>query len=289
MIHLNNRYLKLITMLISVVIAFAASAQSDDMSASKRINKIKRDGAYIYAEATASTEAEARNICDEIIKVEISKYVASKKNLSNADQVIIKDTRYEQQYLTMPRGEMTRVFIYVKKSDIEAADNVSTLSGSEVKKINEARSGEASGAQAPEDAKTPAAVRDQAATPESPSASPESVVTAPVTPALVSAGTSLSKWQKDMLADIAASKGMADAKNKLNRYKAQFKVKRVGDNTTAPKGPSVLCYAVYGDGAALEALLVPGDNSPYVDMISGEASDISRYPGKKYLWFTLSK
>lgn len=276
-------------MLISVVIAFAASAQSDDMSASKRINKIKRDGAYIYAEATASTEAEARNICDEIIKVEISKYVASKKNLSNADQVIIKDTRYEQQYLTMPRGEMTRVFIYVKKSDIEAADNVSTLSGSEVKKINEARSGEASGAQAPEDAKTPAAVRDQAATPESPSASPESVVTAPVTPALVSAGTSLSKWQKDMLADIAASKGMADAKNKLNRYKAQFKVKRVGDNTTAPKGPSVLCYAVYGDGAALEALLVPGDNSPYVDMISGEASDISRYPGKKYLWFTLSK
>lgn len=295
MIHFNNRYLKYVMLFVSALIAVSMAAQSDDMSVSKRINKIKRDGAYIYAEATASTEAEAKSICDDIIKVEISKYVASKKNLSNADQVIIKDTRYEQQYLSMPRGDMVRVFIYVKKSDIEAGNNASILSSGLVNEINEAqdraRELAAERATAQESATT---VQETAPepTPVVSEAAPEPtpvVSEAAPRPALVSTGTSLSKWQKEMLADIAASKDMADAKNKLNRYKAQYKVKRIGDNTTAPKGPSVLCYAVYGNDAKLEALLAPGDNSPFIDMISGDSSDISRYPGKKYLWFTLSK
>lgn len=295
MIHFNNRYLKYVMLFVSALIAVSMAAQSDDMSVSKRINKIKRDGAYIYAEATASTEAEAKSICDDIIKVEISKYVASKKNLSNADQVIIKDARYEQQYLSMPRGDMVRVFIYVKKSDIEAGNNASLLSSGLVNEINEAQdrvrelaAGRAAAQESTttvqETAPEPTTVVSEAA----PETTPVASEVAP-RPALVSTGTSLSKWQKEMLADIAASKDMADAKNKLNRYKAQYKVKRIGDNTTAPKGPSVLCYAVYGDGATLEALLAPGDNSPFIDMISGDSSDISRYPGKKCLWFTLSK
>lgn len=284
MIHFNNRYLKYVMLFVSALIAVSMAAQSDDMSVSKRINKIKRDGAYIYAEATASTEAEAKSICDDIIKVEISKYVASKKNLSNADQVIIKDARYEQQYLSMPRGDMVRVFIYVRKSDIEGGNNASILSSGLVNEINEAQD------RARELAAERAAAQESTPTVQETAPEPTPVVSeAAPRPALVSTGTSLSKWQKEMLADIAASKDMADAKNKLNRYKAQYKVKRIGDNTTAPKGPSVLCYAVYGDGAILEALLAPGDNSPFIDMISGDSSDISRYPGKKYLWFTLSK
>lgn len=288
MIHFNNRYLRYVMLLVCALIAGSAVAQSEDMSVSKRINKIKRDGAYIYAEATAPSEDEAKSICDDIIRVEISKYVASKKNLSNAEQVIVKDSRYERQYLSMPRGDMVRVFIYVKKSDIEAGNNASVMSAGLVNEINEAQ---ARAAELADDhvAASPSRTADNAvpSTPEPAHAS--SVSEATPRPALVSTGANLAKWQKEMLEDIAASKNMTEAKNKLNRYKSQFKVKRLGDNTSTPRGPSILCYAVFGDGAALEALLVPGENSPFIDMISGVPADISRYPGKKYLWFTLSK
>lgn len=303
MIHPNKRFLKYVMMLVCALVAMSASAQSDDMSASKRINKIKRDGSYIYAEATAATEAEAKSLCDDIIKVEISKYVASKKNLASADQVIIKDTNYDKEYLSMPRGEMTRVFIYVKKSDIEAGGgNVTTMSAGEINDINDAQTAarDVAAAQCPAPAPQPTAEKVSSPAPEQETApSPQPVAekqhpeAAPQTSApavtLVTSGTGLTKWQNEMLNDIAASSNMADAKKKLNRYKSQNKVKRIGNNTSAPSGPSVLCYAVYGDGNRLEALLAPGNDCPFVDVITGQPSDISKFPGKKYLWFTLSK
>lgn len=301
MIHPNNRFVKYIMMLVCAIVALSASAQSDDMSASKRINKIKRDGSYIYAEATAATEAEAKSLCDDIIKVEISKYVASKRNLASADQVIIKDANYDKEYLSMPRGEMTRVFIYVKKSDIEAGGgNVTTMSAGEIKGINEAqtRSKEEVAASSPASVESQATEKapspqTQGASATQPMPEKQPLVAAPQSsaskPVLVISGTELSKWQNDMLADIAASSDMAEAKKKLNRYKSQNKVKRIGDNTKAPAGPSVLCYAVYGNGGRLEALIAPGSECPYVDVITGQCSDISNFPGKKYLWFTLSK
>lgn len=285
---MTNRYLRLLLMMICGLLAAAVSAK-DDESPSKMINNIKRDGSYIYAEATASTEADARSICDDLIKVEISRYAASQQKLANADQVIIKDAKYECQYLTMPRGDMTRVFIYVKKSDIEAGGNASMISAGEVKQINAAQERAQEVVQTrpePRRVRVDKPVPASKVTDTAPEVAPAVQQTAPV---LVTSATGLSKWQNELLEDIAASKDMAEAKKKLNRYKAQYKVKRIGDNTTAPKGSSVLCYAVYGDGATLEALLAPGDNSPFIDMISGDSSDISQYPGKKYLWFTLSK
>lgn len=304
MIHTNKRLLKYVMMLVCALIAVSASAESDDMSASKRINKIKRDGSYIYAEATAATEAEAKSLCDDIIRVEISKYVASQKNLSNAEQVIIKDSHYDKQYLAMPRGEMTRVLIYVKKSDIEAGGKVTTMSAGEINDINDAQTAvrDVTAAQRPAPAPAPQPTAEKVSSPDpeqetapspQPVAEEQHPEAAPQTQApavtLVTSGTGLSKWQNEMLNDIAASSDMADAKKKLNRYKSQNKVKRIGNNTSAPSGPSVLCYAVYGDGNRLEALLAPGNDSPFVDLITGQPSDISKFPGKKYLWFTLSK
>ena len=282
MIHTNKRLLKYVIMLVCALIAVSASAESDDMSASKRINKIKRDGSYIYAEATAATEAEAKSLCDDIIRVEISKYVASQKNLSNAEQVIIKDSHYDKQYLAMPRGEMTRVLIYVKKSDIEAGGKVTTMSAGEINDINDAQTAARDVAAAQRPAPSPQPVAEEQHREAATQTSAPAVT-------LVTSGTGLSKWQNEMLNDIAASSDMADAKKKLNRYKSQNKVKRIGNNTSAPSGPSVLCYAVYGDGNRLEALLAPGNDSPFVDLITGQPSDISKFPGKKYLWFTLSK
>lgn len=84
-------------------------------SPSKTINKIKRDGSYVYAEATAKTREEAAEAAKQLLLIEISQYVATKKKFSGADQVLIKDMQTESQSIEMPRGDMTRVFLYVKK------------------------------------------------------------------------------------------------------------------------------------------------------------------------------
>ncbi|MDE6653509.1 MAG: hypothetical protein K2K37_03880, partial [Muribaculaceae bacterium] len=286
------------------IVALSASAQSDDMSASKRINKIKRDGSYIYAEATAATEAEAKSLCDDIIKVEISKYVASKRNLTSADQLIIKDANYDKEYLSMPRGEMTRVFIYVKKSDIEAGgSNVTTMSAGEIKSINEAqtRSKEEVAASSTASVESQATEKAPSPAPQTPNASFQQTQTTPASQtiaersqparntALATSDTELSKWQIGILNEIVFDCNMAGVKRILNRKKLLNQVTRFGDNTTAPTGPSMVCYAVFGDNGQLEALLVPGKHSPFIDVITGQATDISKFPSNKYLWFTLSK
>jgi len=108
------RILLIFSLLTSV---FFCYAQQDIEQIKREINKVKKSNSYLYGEANAETEEEAHNIAEEILYKEINDWASKKKKLQGGE-LIINNKKEFQSYLSLPRGNMVRAFVYVKKSDI---------------------------------------------------------------------------------------------------------------------------------------------------------------------------
>ncbi len=104
-----------------------AHAQSSNAEKKAEITKIKKSSGYIFAEATLPTPEAAKDLAEELLYNEINAWVASQKRLNGAGNVIVKDSKLAQQEISLPRGNMFRAFMYVKKSNIIAADNTTVI------------------------------------------------------------------------------------------------------------------------------------------------------------------
>lgn len=116
-----------IVMALLLMPSIILSAQTVDEK-KKEINKIKKSSQYIYAEATAATEQEAKELAEEILYQEINEWVASQKKLRQSSDILISDRKELWATVSLPRGNMYRSFIYVKKSNIQSADNTEIIS-----------------------------------------------------------------------------------------------------------------------------------------------------------------
>ncbi len=116
-----------IVMALLLMPSIILSAQTVDEK-KKEINKIKKSSQYIYAETTAATEQEAKELAEEILYQEINEWVASQKKLRQSSDILISDRKELWATVSLPRGNMYRSFIYVKKSDIQSADNTEIIS-----------------------------------------------------------------------------------------------------------------------------------------------------------------
>lgn len=124
---------------ILLVLAFSslACAQTTDEQ-KKEINRIKKNTAqYLYAEVTTNDKQTALDLAEESLYAEINKYVAKKKSLNKAANIVTRNTHSAWETITLPRGNMYRAFVYVKKSDIIPADNATVT---EVPKTEEPKS-----------------------------------------------------------------------------------------------------------------------------------------------------
>ncbi len=117
------RVFLLITLLMGTCYCIA---QQDHEQVKREINKVKKSNAYLYGEANAETEEEAHNIAEEILYKEINDWAAKKKKLQGAN-LVINNKKELQTYLSLPRGNMVRAFVYVKKSDITASDHAEVI------------------------------------------------------------------------------------------------------------------------------------------------------------------
>lgn len=112
--------------LLSALTICANGNENDEVK--KKINSIKKNTTvYIYGEATAETEEEARGLAEEILYSEINAWVANKKKLQNSKNIVVNNLNELRTSMTLPRGNMFRAFIYVKKSDILPAENTTVL------------------------------------------------------------------------------------------------------------------------------------------------------------------
>lgn len=98
-----------------------AANPTDDVK--KQINSIKKSSLYIYAEATLPTEEEAHDLAEEILYEEINAWAARQKKLRKSTNFVVNNRKELWVSLSLPRGNMYRSFLYVKKSDILPADN----------------------------------------------------------------------------------------------------------------------------------------------------------------------
>ncbi len=127
----------LLTLILSCLVLAGISAESSD-DVKEQINKIKKSSQYIYAESTASTEADARSYAEERLYDEINKWVATQKKMKGSTSLVVSNRRELWNTLSMPRGNnMFRYFVYVRKSDIIPTDNAVVISNDNVPAVNE--------------------------------------------------------------------------------------------------------------------------------------------------------
>lgn len=122
---------RLLSVLVAMLVAAFATADGNDET-KKKINSIKKDSQYLYAEATASTEDEAHDIAEEILYDEINEWAATKKKLQNSASLAVNNKQSLWTTISLPRGNMFRSFIYVKKSDILPVENSEVIGNANV-------------------------------------------------------------------------------------------------------------------------------------------------------------
>lgn len=242
---------------------------AQEESPSKRINTIKRNSSYLYAEATAASENEAYETANLLLTKYISEYIVSKKSLKEADNVLIKDKASHCEKISMQRGSMYRVFVYVKKSDIEAVDKVEVISHQEA---------EANVPKVVENKELQSSVEEVTSPNSNQSATPD-----------LTLDNSLSEWQQAALKEIASKTSIQQVNIVISKLKSQYKVKRSGNRTRACAKPEEACYVVFGDSGNIIALLATPKDGGRLDYISGNQHSLDEYSSNDYVWFTFSK
>lgn len=287
---------------IRIFVAFAlllttAVVRADgEKSFSKQMNEIKRSGEYVYAEASAADESDAKSACDELLKIEITKYLVSANAQSQSDRRIVKNIAdYDCRYIVQTRGDMIRVFGFVAKKNISMTenDNQTTGSSSADKKDNESRDSGETGSQekiGDGEKSLPVSTDDTTQAEGAASDMPvEKVISRQTVNNLNTEGLHLAKWQIDMLENIIRESDMMQAKKLLNRYKYQNRIKRLGDKSIPNPRPADSFYLIYDNTNKPVALLAPSPTVMHYDMLSGTTVSLDNYSVSQYYWFQISQ
>lgn len=109
-----RHYLLTLILLLSCTGMFA---QTDNASASSQINQIKMDTLYIYAESTNSNIEEATENARTVLATNIEDWV--RQTLPNSEvSGCIGKAASKSLIIRTRRGNLHRVFVYVKKTDL---------------------------------------------------------------------------------------------------------------------------------------------------------------------------
>ncbi len=114
-------YLIMIPLLL-VIPRSAKAQQTGDLK--KEINKIKRSPSYLYAETTMEDKEEALAVALDILQKEAEQWAASRNKKGEELDLVLTNVSQRYSRIELPRGNMFRSFVYVKKSDIQLAQNV---------------------------------------------------------------------------------------------------------------------------------------------------------------------
>ena len=225
----------------------SAGAQENQAELKSKVNEIKKSPDYIYAETTRETAEEAKSAAEEQLYNNINIWVAQEKKLRGAKQVIVAEAKADYEEYQLQRGNLVRAFLYVKKSDIIAADNVRVLDVNPLKE-DEAKEDEA----------------------QQPAADPQ-----PATPAV-----EISPLVKE-LAGIATIQAFG---TRIKELKVQGKVGVYGKYKEL-SDPDNCLLVVYNRQGTIEAVLTAG--AQRYNAATALPDAIANYPGCAAIGFTL--
>ncbi len=121
---------KILVFLGVIILGLPVFAQDYDAER-KQINRVKKSNNYIYGEATAESKEDAKSIAEDILYQEINKWVATQKKLKGSTNIVVNNRKELQTFYSLPRGNMYRHFVYVKKSDLVPVENAEVIGNSE--------------------------------------------------------------------------------------------------------------------------------------------------------------
>ena len=117
----RNRYvMPVILMFVMMTQTFAQQVEDKK----NEIAKIKKSSLYLYAETTMPDKEEAMEVALQSLQSEVQNWATEKKRRKEiASDLIITNIEQVTEALELPRGNMYRAFVYVKKSDVLVSKN----------------------------------------------------------------------------------------------------------------------------------------------------------------------
>lgn len=113
------------TILLLLALINVTTAFSQDIEAQKKkIASIKKSSSYICAEVTTTDQQQAIDLATDMLHRNVNEWAAKQKKFAGSNKIITRNTNYAVDQITMPRANMFRAFMYVKKSDVIPAENV---------------------------------------------------------------------------------------------------------------------------------------------------------------------
>lgn len=264
-------------------------------SASKQINEIKRNEAYLFEEATAATAKEARDLAVVKLAKIIADYMEENNPEGAANLDDFKDLAEGAEEIVTDRGNQKRVFLYFSKHDIDATAEEATQIGDvkspdplpeqvieepQITKEKDVPSGEFQ-----EPKPLPERGMEQQETTEGTNySSKESYSSRSVS------DDSLAEWQKRLINNFLRDNlTLLAAKDLVNTYRIENKVKRYGTMNNPPM-QSVQAFYVFADETGkVVAVLGRDEGGQRQNYINGKYENISDYNSNDYIWFTLNK
>ena len=282
----TSRFKRLILVAVALLTGFTTMAQTT----SKQINQIKRSPLYLYAEATMESETEAQSVAYELLLQQVQEYIASSQSLSAADNVLIKDVKTKGESLSMMRGEMHRVFVYVKKYDIEAVSNTVAVNNNTGTAINVPADNSTTASTAtpiPTVTNTPAQQTTQPTQPAQPTQPTQSTQSTQKQSSGEKVVSPLTGWQQMAMVSLLECSDMTAVRARLNRLKAEYKIKRYGTADNCPSATDAY-WAIFDGSGKLVTILGPG-TTQRIDYRSMQYSSLNAYKGMNAIWFNFAK
>lgn len=109
--------IKMLLLAMSLLMGTMSMTAQETEQIKKQIASIKKSSQYLYGEAVAATEEESKSLAEELLYNEINSWAAKQMKLQNKT-IAIRNQKELQTMLSLPRGNMFRSFVYVKKSDV---------------------------------------------------------------------------------------------------------------------------------------------------------------------------
>lgn len=258
----------------------------------KKMNSIKRSTQYLYAEATMENAAEAFDVANDLLLIQVKEYAESHKTFRDKD-ILIRDIQEQRDSLQIRRGDMVKVFLYVKKSNILDVDNVTLVDNtSPEKKDGTPNTVDIKSSNSPttttDKQNTAEAETKVKAEAEKEAETKTEIETEMEAGTRDQTDTSLileTQWQQNVVDQLLSAESYSKAKSILARSRTEFKIKKTGPMETC-KNPAEV-FLLIGKNSAVVTVLGPGSSSRTDFKTLSKTS--GNYNGYDKVWFIFSK
>lgn len=262
-----------------------------------QINQIKKNTSdYIYAEITATTEPDAKMLAEDLLYEEINKWAATQQNLQASQKFLVNNKTSCITTLSTTRGNMFRCFMYIRKSDIQNANNADLVENTSLKSDRDVQtsttvqsdstSQTSAAAQADstsQTATTSVPIQSEAAAQpvvEGPTTKEEKVVTQSRTQDVTETGSR--SLYPQVVKTLATLRTYSDMIAKAQAYKTLGEIVELVTNKF-PESIEQYYLVIYDQQGRVQALLTPGMQR--VNVCTGNDDSEKNYHGCKAFAF----